>query len=57
LNNNTKDELGMAIRSARLEKGMTRAELAKKLYITPRHIAHDAGAAQGIEPRAIASGR
>jgi transcriptional regulator with XRE-family HTH domain len=57
MNNNTKDDLGTAIKFARLEKGMTRAELAKKLYITPRHIAHDAGAAQGIEPHALASGR
>jgi transcriptional regulator with XRE-family HTH domain len=36
--NNTKDELGKAIKSARLERGMTRAELAKKMHITPRHI-------------------
>jgi transcriptional regulator with XRE-family HTH domain len=39
VNDNTKDELGMAIKSARLEKGMTRAELAKKMRVTPRHIA------------------
>jgi transcriptional regulator with XRE-family HTH domain len=32
------DELGASIRSARLEKGITRAELAKKMRITPRHI-------------------
>jgi transcriptional regulator with XRE-family HTH domain len=35
---NTKSELSVAIKSARLERGMTRAELAKKLHITPRHI-------------------
>jgi transcriptional regulator with XRE-family HTH domain len=35
---NEKDELGTAIRSARLEKGMTRVELAKKMRVTPRHI-------------------
>jgi transcriptional regulator with XRE-family HTH domain len=33
-----KDELGAAIKSARLEKGMTRTELAKKMRVTPRHI-------------------
>jgi putative transcriptional regulator len=38
MNNGTKDELGVAISLARLEKGMTRAELAKKLHITPRHL-------------------
>jgi transcriptional regulator with XRE-family HTH domain len=35
---NVPEVLGGAIKSARLEKGITRAELAKRLGITPRHL-------------------
>jgi transcriptional regulator with XRE-family HTH domain len=38
IDHNTTDEVGAAIKSARLEKGMARAELAKRLDITPRHL-------------------
>jgi transcriptional regulator with XRE-family HTH domain len=39
IDNNTMNELGVAIKTARLEKDMTRNELAVKLSITPRHLA------------------
>jgi transcriptional regulator with XRE-family HTH domain len=39
IGNDTIDELGEAIKLARLEKEMTREELAAKLHITPRHLA------------------
>jgi transcriptional regulator with XRE-family HTH domain len=39
VNDNIRDELGAAIKSARKERDITRAELAAKLHITPRHIA------------------
>jgi len=32
------DKLGIIIKDARIIKGMTRNELAKKLQVTPRHI-------------------
>jgi transcriptional regulator with XRE-family HTH domain len=35
---NKNDVLGVAIKSARLERDITRAELARKLQITPRHL-------------------
>jgi DNA-binding XRE family transcriptional regulator len=35
---NTKDTLGVAIKSARLERDITRAELARKLHVTPQHL-------------------
>jgi transcriptional regulator with XRE-family HTH domain len=39
MNDNKIDELGAAIKSARINNGMTRRELAARLHITPRHIA------------------